>query len=128
MRTAGERVSMPGGGVPASTAAGERAILPASSGNCQHAREAIMGGCPPSLRRKPAGVRGFVFTAESGQPLAGAQVILRGGTPQKSFLAVTNADGRYEISGVPPGVYVAVFSKPTFVTLHYGQAHSFASR
>ncbi len=82
----------------------------------------------PSPAAKPGVVRGLVVTAESAQPLAGVQVVVRGGTPETSRSTVTTADGRYEIKDVPPGVYIAWFSKPTFVTLNWGQTSSSAPR
>ena len=47
---------------------------------------------------------GYVKDADSGEPLPGANVFLEG----TSIGAATNAEGKYEISQVPPGTYTLV--------------------
>ncbi len=51
-----------------------------------------------------ATLRGFVTSAESGEPLVGVNVILQG-DDDAFFGASTNSDGFYVISGIPGGAY-----------------------
>jgi hypothetical protein len=51
--------------------------------------------------QEPAGIRGIVRDAQSGEPLARVRVLLLA-TP---YQAITDAGGRFELNGVPPGGY-----------------------
>lgn len=64
---------------------------------------AQMGGLRPADSSAPSGaLEGMVLA--NGAPLAGATVVVaeRSGAPHS---AITSADGRYRIEGVPPGMY-----------------------
>lgn len=50
-------------------------------------------------------VRGVVTDAESSAPVPGAVVSVRGPALQNEAAALTEADGSYEITGLPPGLY-----------------------
>ncbi len=66
---------------------------------------------------QPAGtVAGRVLSSVNNSPLAGATVLLRISTdgPAKSYSADSGSDGRFLITGIPPGVYELAASKPGF--------------
>lgn len=50
-------------------------------------------------------VRGVVTDAASGAPVPGAVVSVRGPALQSQAGAITEGDGSYEITGLPPGLY-----------------------
>ena len=56
---------------------------------------------PAALRAQTGKVSGVVTDASSGQPIEGVQVRVAG----TGFGAITQANGRYFIIGVPPGTY-----------------------
>lgn len=69
-----------------------------------------------SLQAKPAdrpqgataGVSGIVTAAQSGEPLMGVQVIIKG----TRRWAITNQDGAFHLGGLKPGAYVIEFRHP----------------
>ncbi len=65
----------------------------------------IAAGPAPTFAQDPAAVRGFVRSADGGQSLQGANVILRDTTGNVQSAVATNADGLYQISEIPPGRY-----------------------
>src|SRR5256886_16242029 len=59
----------------------------------------LLGGVSAVARAQQGTVAGRVTDQANGQPLAGARVTV----PATSFIAQTNADGRYTLSRVPGG-------------------------
>jgi hypothetical protein len=72
-------------------------------------------------------ISGVVMAADSGLPLPGVMVTIRGST-LATQAAMTDADGRYRAEGLRAGRYVLTFSKAGFVTLEYGQRTAFSPR
>jgi hypothetical protein len=70
-------------------------------------------------------VTGRVVTADTGNPLAGAQVQISSPALPKPRQVTTDAGGRYEISGLPPGRYKLSVSRLGFVAIEYGQTRPF---
>ena len=72
----------------------------------------------------PAGViRGRILTA-LGRPAARASVRIVGLAGGEDS-ATTDVDGRYEVSGLKPGLYRVTASKPGFFPLDFGQKRAF---
>lgn len=61
----------------------------------------LLGAIPDSAHAQTGGVAGRVTNAQSGEPVAGAQVVVTG----TSRGVLTRADGRYEIANLRPGGY-----------------------
>jgi hypothetical protein len=57
--------------------------------------------CAPAFAQQFGGIRGQVVDSDFGQPIAKASVTIMG----SPFGAVTDDQGNFTISGVPPGVY-----------------------
>jgi hypothetical protein len=78
---------------------------------------------PRAADEQPRGtaiVRGTIVAADTGSPIRRAQVRLSGaGVPGR--VAVTDAQGRFELRELPAGRYNVSASKAGFVGLQYGQ-------
>jgi beta-lactamase regulating signal transducer with metallopeptidase domain len=72
-----------------------------------------------SLASDEAIVRGQVVDARSGRPVPDARVVISGG--DRSGAASTNAEGRYEVSGLVPGDYSVDVRARGYVPARYGQ-------
>jgi protocatechuate 3,4-dioxygenase beta subunit len=59
--------------------------------------------------------------ADTGEPLARAEVVLTGGGTAVRRAVSTDRQGRYEFEEVPAGRYTLQASKPPYVTRHFGQ-------
>ena len=57
--------------------------------------------CAPAFSQQFGGIRGQVVDSDFGQPIAKASVTIMG----SPFGAVTDDQGNFTISGIPPGVY-----------------------
>ena len=70
-------------------------------------------------------VGGRVMAADTGDPVRGAQIILliapNGG--QENRYAVTDTDGRWQVTDLAPARYLIRASKTGYVTGYYGQRH-----
>jgi hypothetical protein len=66
-------------------------------------------------------IKGRVVLAGTEQPLARADVRASSPTLKTARTVKTDADGRYEIKGLPAGSYVVSVVKPNFVTAAFGQ-------
>ncbi|HUK36604.1 MAG TPA: carboxypeptidase-like regulatory domain-containing protein, partial [Vicinamibacterales bacterium] len=87
-------------------------------------------GFPPPARdtsAQPATavIRGHVFDASSGQPLRRAQVRATSPELRENRLAITDANGAYEIKNLAAGRYSLFANKGSFVGLSYGQTRPF---
>jgi hypothetical protein len=76
---------------------------------------------------EPAGkgiIRGVVTAADTGRPIRNASIFVNGADPTPGIgtsSVFTDAQGRYEISGLKGGRYSLSATKPGYVPLSYGQ-------
>jgi hypothetical protein len=69
-----------------------------------------------------ASVRGRVVQLDTGQPVRRVQITARGGdNASQSYSAITDADGRFELTKLPAGRYQLAAAKAGYVTLQHGQ-------
>ena len=84
-------------------------------------------GPPPrdTAQTTPKGtgrIRGTVVAAGTNVPLRRVQMLLQwGSTADSRRVTQTDAQGRYEFSGLPVGKFMLVASTPGYVGLQYGQ-------
>jgi hypothetical protein len=81
---------------------------------------------PPRDQTAPAArgggrIVGRVITADTGNPIARARVQISSSALPKPRLLTTDANGRYEATGLGAGRYRIQVVRPGFVTLEYGQ-------
>jgi len=79
---------------------------------------------PPRDATPPGGtsvIRGRVLAAAGDRPLAKVEVRATSGALRVNKAALTDANGRYEISELPAGRYTVSVSKPNYVRASYGQ-------
>jgi protocatechuate 3,4-dioxygenase beta subunit len=74
-----------------------------------------------------ARIRGRVVAADTGNPIARAQISIYGAEANISRNITTDADGRYDATNMPPGPYRISVSRLGFVTLQFGQTRPFDS-
>ena len=77
---------------------------------------------PPAA--EPAGtasITGSVVAADTGQPVPHAYLRASSGTLRGGRATVTDADGRYQLNGLPAGRYTITASETDFVSVSYGQ-------
>lgn len=72
-------------------------------------------------------LRGRVVMADTGRPLAKAQVRLSGAELREGRAASTDAEGTYEFKELPAGRYTISATKAGYVQLQYGQLRAFES-
>lgn len=72
-----------------------------------------------------AKITGRVVSADSGNPVRRAQVRVTAPEVRANRLAVTDSQGRYEITGLPAARFRLQVTKAGYVTLEYGQARPF---
>ena len=75
---------------------------------------------PVSAATHDAALYGKI-TDDRGQVVAGVLVIVVGVEPGGARTALSDADGRYTVSGLPPGRYPVVASKAGYPKVAYGQ-------
>lgn len=78
----------------------------------------------PTEQDAPTGtstVSGLVVAASTGQPVRRAYVRMTGQELPGGRAALTDADGRYRLEELPAGRYTIQVSKPSFVTVAFGQ-------
>lgn len=78
-----------------------------------------------SVRTGTARIRGHVFASDTGAPLRRVQVRVSAAEIRENRVTVTDAQGAYEIKGLPAGRYTLSASKGTYVSLQYGQTRPF---
>lgn len=66
-------------------------------------------------------IRGQIVAADTGTPIRRAQVRISAADVRESRVAITDAQGRFEIKELPGGRYTVTASKGGFVSLQYGQ-------
>jgi protocatechuate 3,4-dioxygenase beta subunit len=71
--------------------------------------------------RGTAILRGSIVAADNGSPIRRAQVRVSAPDARESRVAITDAQGRFEIKELPAGRYTLSASKGGFVALQYGQ-------
>src|SRR5580704_16045493 len=64
-----------------------------------------------ALGQQTANVSGTVTNSATGAPVARAHVTLRG---EKTFGALTNGEGKFSITGIPPGGYAHAVERVGF--------------
>ena len=79
----------------------------------------LQAGQAPTSAAESAKLSGRVLDSATGRPVRRAQVRLSG--QGRVVLTATDADGRYEISDIPPGQFSVRASKTGYVALLYGQ-------
>ncbi|NBO87385.1 MAG: carboxypeptidase regulatory-like domain-containing protein [Burkholderiaceae bacterium] len=67
--------------------------------------------CASVFSQQFGGIRGQVVDSDFGQPIAKAQVTIMG----SPFGAITDDQGNFTISGVPPGVYTIQTRAPSYI-------------
>ncbi|MDH4062753.1 MAG: carboxypeptidase-like regulatory domain-containing protein [Acidobacteriota bacterium] len=76
---------------------------------------------PLDAAKGTAVLRGQILAADTGTPIRRAQVRASAQNVRQSRLAVTDAEGRFEIRDLVAARYTLTASKGGFVTLQYGQ-------
>jgi hypothetical protein len=71
-------------------------------------------------------IRGRVVRADTGRPLAKTRVSVTLPGPRETLTATTDADGRYELKGLPASRYVPRAFREGFGEASYGQKRPFA--
>ena len=79
----------------------------------------------PSPPAGTARIRGRVVAADTGVPLRRAQIRVTAGEIRVMRSATTDADGRYEVAGLPAGRYAIFVARNGFVSLQFGQQRPF---
>ena len=72
----------------------------------------------------PAGtaiIRGTILNSD-GRPLRRAQISLSGEPLQQAKTTSTDSQGRYELTGLPPGRFTLTATRPGYLSLSYGQS------
>ena len=70
----------------------------------------------------PAGrITGRVVAADTGRPVIRARVFLSGAQIQGGRGALTDTEGRFELTDLPEGRYTLTAGKTGFITLSFGQ-------
>ena len=76
----------------------------------------------PAAASGTASIRGRVVQLDTGQPVRRVQITARGGdTGNQTYSAMTDAEGRFEITKVMAGRYQLAAAKPGYVPLQLGQ-------
>ncbi len=92
-------------------------------------RQTTSNAAPRSIETT-ARIRGRVFAADTGKPVAGAIVTLvdtRAANPneRQGRWIRTDADGRWEVQDLRPGAYMLSASKAGYLKIEYGQKRPF---
>ncbi len=110
--------------------AGRMAASQISTGTGTPAPTAAPPPASAAPSNSPGTVHGRVLAADTGAPLRGARVELRGSgsavTPPLNRTAVTDRQGQYRFDDVPPGRYAISASRPGLVSMRAGQKHPLA--
>ena len=76
----------------------------------------------PGADAAPAGrITGRVVAADTGRPVIRARVFLSGAQIQGGRGALTDTEGRFELTELPEGRYTLTAGKTGFITLSFGQ-------
>jgi len=101
---------------------------PGGQGPPQGAGPAGRGQRPARAQTAPADapkgtsvLRGSIVAADNGSPIRRAQIRVNAPDARESRVAITDAQGRFEIKELPAGRYTMTASKGGFVALQYGQ-------
>ena len=84
-------------------------------------RPARAQAAPADAPKGTAVLRGSIVAADNGSPIRRAQVRVSAPDARESRVAITDAQGRFEIKELPAGRYTMTASKGGFVALQYGQ-------
>ena len=66
-------------------------------------------------------IAGSVVSADAGRPIRRARVTIVGGSPNVGRTALTDEQGAFRFSGLPPGQYSLTTSKGGYIETIYGQ-------
>lgn len=73
-------------------------------------------------------IAGTVVSADAGRPIRRARVTILGGSPKVSHTALSDEQGAFRFSGLPPGQYLLNSSKGGYLETIYGQKHPGSGR
>ncbi len=84
----------------------------------EQVRDARLPPAPPDAGGAVAGV--VLSNDASSRPIGRARVSLRHLDGRHDYAGMSDASGRFLVSGVPPGRYTVTVSKPAYLTAYYG--------
>jgi len=76
---------------------------------------------PVLVQAQQASIAGVILS-DDNRPIARAVVTISGPALRPSIVTMTDANGRFTVSGLPPGQFILSASKPPHLTMAYGQA------
>src|SRR5262245_27701575 len=75
---------------------------------------------PANPQPAPAGVIAGVLVSDNGQPVRKAQVTAILSSPRATKTATSDAEGRFQLTGLAPGEYRLYAEKPGFLSRVHG--------
>ena len=96
-------------------------LFPRNALAASQSQQAPARDARPPQAAGSASIRGRVISAETGEPVRRARVVLSSEGPAPSRAVPTDLEGRYEFAGLPAGRYRLTVSRAPYVTRSYGQ-------
>jgi len=75
----------------------------------------VLAGAVPMFAAEPGSIKGRLVHSMTGEPIAGARVVLQ----EERRQATSDADGRFVFAGVKPGAYHLVIEAQGFSSAHH---------